>query len=162
MSTAPSMLIPTFVTSPAKPQVRPIAKTSGHAVGVGNCTTSSDMPLCARGSSIAFSFSSAADDVDDSKNHHPDPVDKVPIEREHPELFRVLTLKLPGQRKDEHDRKHRQADNYVTRVQTDQRVERGAKQVGADGQPIVINQLLPFEAGADEKDCAQSHGESPP
>src|ERR1700721_1394176 len=86
---------------------------------------------------LLFSFSSATDDVDHRKNHHPDPVDKMPIERKDPELFRMLTRNLSGQRKDEHDRKHGQADNYVTCVQADQRVERGAKEVGADGQSIV-------------------------
>ncbi len=48
---------------------------------------------------LLFSFSSAANDVDDSKHHYPDPVDKVPIEREHLELSRVLTLQLPGEGK---------------------------------------------------------------
>src|SRR5271154_3177719 len=50
----------------------------------------------------------------------------------------------------------------MARMQTDQRVVRGAKEVGADSQPIVIDQLMPFEPSAAEKDRAQNHGERPP
>ena len=111
--------MPTFVTRPAKAKVRPRASTSGHAVGAGNCTTSSDMPSCACVLFHCFYlFLSAANDVDDSKHHHPDPIDKVPIEREHLELSRVLTLELPGEGKDQHDRKHGQADDDVARMQS--------------------------------------------
>ena len=74
----------------------------------------------------------------------------------------MLTLKLPSEGKDQHDRKHGQADDDVACMQADQRVERGAKEVGADGQPIVIDQLIPFEPGAAEKDRAQNYGERPP
>src|SRR5271156_2475106 len=98
ISTAPRMLIPTLVTRPAKANVRPRASTIGNAVGAGRCTTSSDMPLCPCWSSIASLFLSAANDVDNSKNHHPDPIDKVPVEREDLKLSRVLFLDLPRER----------------------------------------------------------------
>src|SRR5580698_1762860 len=160
MSTAPRMLIPAFVTRPAKPRVKPRANTSGHAVGVGKWTTSSETSgLCGSfiGLGIAFAmasvlFLSAADDVDNGKDHHPDPVDKMPIEREHLELFGVLRFQLAQQRKNQHDRKHGQADDDVACMQTNEGIERGAKEVGADGQAVVINQLLPFEPGTDKKD----------
>ena len=51
-----------------------------------------------------YLFLSAANDVDHGKNHHPDPVDKVPIEREHLELSRVLAFQLPREGKNQHDR----------------------------------------------------------
>ncbi len=65
-------------------------------------------------------FLSAANDVDHGKDHYPDPVDKVPIEREHFELSRVLAFQLPGERKNQHNRKHGQADDDVARMQADQ------------------------------------------
>src|SRR5271154_107520 len=127
------MLIPMLVTRPAKANVRPRASTIGNAVGAGRCTTSSDMPLCPCWSSIASLFLSAANDVDNSKNHHPDPIDKVPVEREDLKLSRVLFLDLPREREDQHDQEHGQADNDMAGMQTDQGVERSSKQVGADG-----------------------------
>src|SRR5271156_449917 len=151
MSTAPSTLMPAFVTRPAKPNVRPNASTSGHAVGAGNCRTSSETFGCSCWSFIAIAlclFLSAANDVDDGKDHYPDSINKVPIEREHPELFRVLTFQLPGKGKDQHQRKHGESNDHVARMQTNQGVVRSAEKIGADGQPIVINQLLPFKRGA--------------
>ena len=53
------------------------------------------------------------------------------------------------------------AHNHVKGMQSHQRIKRGAEQVGADGQPIVIDQPMPFPRRAQQKDHAQHDGQQP-
>src|SRR5579863_2153035 len=71
-------------------------------------------------------------------------------------------FQLPGEGKDQDDRKHGQADDDMACMQADEGIERGAEEIGADSQAVLVNQLLPFEAGTNKKNRSQSHGERPP
>src|SRR5258708_17751831 len=46
-------------------------------------------------------------------------------------------------------------------MQANKRVVRGAKKICRNGQPVFVNQPVPFLASAIEKECAQGNGEQP-
>src|SRR5215469_15539411 len=47
-------------------------------------------------------------------------------------------------------------------MQPDQRIIRGAKQVGTDSQALVINQAMPLDPSFEQKNRAQQEREGPP
>jgi hypothetical protein len=50
----------------------------------------------------------------------------------------------------------------MARVKTNQRVKRRAKQIRANGQVILVNQLLPFQAGCRQELEAETDRYDPP
>ncbi len=60
------------------------------------------------------------------------------------------------------DRKSQQADGYVKRMQADQGVVGRPKQVGLDGQALVIDQVAPLAKRAGQEDRSQNDGQKPP
>src|SRR5580704_368247 len=47
-------------------------------------------------------------------------------------------------------------------MQADERVERGAEKVGADGEVVVDDEVVPLVCGATEEDAAQKDGRGQP
>ena len=93
----------------------------------------------------------SAQKVDDGKNHHPHRVNKVPVERERLKLLCVLFSSPARARENEHQRKHHQSHQNVRRVQSHQRVEGCAEEIGLDGQAFVVNKVVPFAPGRDKE-----------
>ena len=85
-----------------------------------------------------------AENVNHGEDDHPNGVDKMPIERQHFETLRVGLAHAAAQGEHESESQHDQADDNVRRVQTDQRVESSAKEIGADGKTILVDELVPF------------------
>src|SRR5262245_49351445 len=75
----------------------------------------------------------------------------MPIERQHVNAIRVLLCHAPEPCECHDCREEDQADNHVEPVQSYQRVIGGSEEVGADRQPDLINQSLPFTGGSVEE-----------
>src|SRR5580704_4000682 len=99
-------------------------------------------------------FSLTTDDVNDGEDNDPDSIDKVPVQRQDLNAFGVFFAYVAGDGENEHQQQGAQTDNHVRSMQADQRVERSAEEIGADGQPILVDQLVPLHACSDEEDGA--------
>ena len=86
------------------------------------------------------------DDVHHCKDNDPHCVDKMPVERQNLNALGVFLHEHAGESEDKHSEQHRQADDDVGRVQSDERIERRPKEIGADRQPVLIDQLVPLDA----------------
>ena len=53
--------------------------------------------------------------------------------------MRVLLFHMPRQGSNERHQQHRQADDDVGRMKANQRIERGAEEIGANRKPIDID-----------------------
>src|SRR3984893_11981935 len=158
-SIAPRTLTGAPVRSPVNISVNPEARTRGHMVAAGISIS----PLSTMGSldgSVAI-LSSAAKNVNHGKHHDPDRIDKMPVHRKHFHARRLLRPDAASQAKKEYDAKHYQTRGDVKTVQPDKRVVSGSKKVGRNGQSAFVDQPMPFLAGSEEKQTAQSNREEP-
>ena len=53
-------------------------------------------------------------------------------------------------------------DYYMSRVEPNERVERGSKEIRADGQTVLIDQLLPFKGCSSQEGRAKGNRRSEP
>ncbi len=78
-----------------------------------------------------------------------------------PMRSRVFLPHMSQRRKDHDDGQSGGADDHVKRMQPDQRIKRGAKQISADRQSLVVDQPMPFARRAQQEDHAQHDGQQP-
>src|SRR5271168_5322041 len=102
------------------------------------------------------------DDVDDGEDYDPDGVDKVPVQSQNLNALGMLFFHMPGNGKHEHDQQRSQAEDDVRGMQPHERIKRSTEEVRADRQSVVINQLVPLNAGPDKEDGAENPGQRPP
>src|SRR5207302_314324 len=131
---APKALTAGLVTRPAKSSATPKARAMGHAVGAGNSTLASALVLCGftscfktisyplAGCSFDHRFSLPSDDIHRGEHHHPDDVDKMPVERQHIDVLGVLLLHSAGQSQDHHHTEPHQTRRHVEGMQPDERI----------------------------------------
>ena len=62
---------------------------------------------------------------------------------------------FPQKRENHGQSDHEQAHRDVKGMQADERVVGGAKEIRADGQAFVVNQVMPLTARADQKNRAE-------
>src|SRR6202035_3294926 len=98
----------------------------------------------------------AADDVDESEDDDPYGIHEVPVERKHLDAFAVVRPELTGEGKEKHEPEHEQTEDYMRGMKTHQRVVGRAKEIGADGEVLVGDELVPLQAGVGQKDGAQN------
>src|SRR6185503_5741848 len=108
------------------------------------------------------SFWSASDYVNDCKDNDPDHVDEMPIEAQHVHTFGMFFFDQTGDGERHYNRQCQQSNNNVRRVQSDERVESGAKEVGLDGESFVVNQVLPLPARSKKEISSQGNRHEPP
>src|ERR1041384_8348074 len=157
ITTKPTTLTARLVTNPVNRRARPNEVTNGHGVGAG---TSMLFELSDRYSSHGI-FHSPPDNVDDGKNDNPDCIDKVPVPRNHLQTLAMHDGYEPTQTKDEYQQQKTHPYNDVAGVQSYECVERRSKQVGANRQSIVIDQLAPLDGGHGEKKTRQHNCRGP-
>src|SRR5665213_2642164 len=145
VSTSPSRLMAAFVSMPATTRLRPRASTIGQAVESGSTTSFCSWSLCACSlsecNSITIPFARLpAENVHHGEDNHPDGVHKMPIDRQHVKAFRVGLGHMSAQGEHESESQHDKSHDNVRRVQADQRIESSAKQIGADGKTMLIDE----------------------
>jgi len=86
----------------------------------------------------------------------------MPIQRQNLGSFGVFLLHITKEREDRDRCESKQANRYVKRMQTDQRVVGGTEQIGLEGQAFVVDQVPPLRRRAPEEDRAQDDCEKPP
>src|ERR1035438_3010848 len=152
---SPRMAMARFVTMPARMSETPSASTRGHAVGRGSWIAAGSVFGC--WSCMAVLWLLSAEDVDNGEDDDPDGVDKMPVEREHLDPAGVFGGEVAGEREKECQRKHDEADDDVAGVQADERVEGGAEEIGADGEAVAVDELVPLMRGAAQEDASEQH-----
>ncbi len=157
------MLTDALVSSPANSSAAPTARKNGHAVGAGSCTTtcSGRCSTDCCGVAMFFDFYRAMKYTTDSTTTQIAST-KCQYSANTPMRCSCSMRDVAQCGENHDDRQASQADDHVRRVQAHQRIKRRAEQVGADGQPFVIDQLIPLARGADDKDQPQHDGEQPP
>src|ERR1700730_11448735 len=153
MRRPPARPTPALVTRPANASVTPNARTMGQAVDAGISITLSAVPVdlfCI--SSIAPSPSY---EVHNRKHCNPHCIHEMPIEGEDCEPFTMPLVDTSGHRERQHGREHRQSNHDMGCVESNQRIEGRPEQVGADGQPIPVDQPVPLPGGTHDEDHAQ-------
>ena len=86
----------------------------------------------------------------------------MPIKGDDAEALTLPRVDPTEERKDEDRGKKKQSHYDVGRVKSDQGVERRAKEVCADGQSVMIDQLLPFNRRTCKEDCRKCDGGAQP
>src|SRR6516165_11233808 len=156
-STTPKTLTDALVRRPANIKVKPKAKTRGHAVDAGTSISTGARGLCSACSmdaSVAIFFSSAAKNVNHGENNDPHGIHKMPVHRQHVDASRLLRPNTTRQPEKQHDAQQDQSNSHVRGVQANQRVVRCSKKVRRDGEPVFVNQAVPFLAGAVQEEGA--------
>src|SRR5712671_4880379 len=105
---------------------------------------------------------SAPDDVNHGKNDHPHDIHEMPINGQYLDTFGVVGFYSSQQCESHYQKQCHETYDHVRSVQTNQRVEGGAKETAADGETVVVNQSLPFAARAEKKVGSQRNGCEPP
>src|ERR1700685_1418399 len=160
---APMMLTGALVTRPANSNATPKAATIGQAVGAGSSMLPGEPArVSVRSVPIPPTLSLASNDVNDSENHNPHCIHEMPVNRQHVDTISVLLLNIPKQRERHHCGKADKPNNHVKPVQSDQRIVCCSEQVRAYGQPIVVNQPIPFMRRPVKKCCAEYDRCKPP
>src|ERR1017187_237073 len=155
LSASPRMAMARFVTMPARMSETPSASTRGHAVGRGSWIAAGSVFGC--WSCIAVLWLLSAEEVNNGEDDDPDGVDKMPVERKHLDPAGVFGGEAAGEREDEGQRKHDEADDDVAGVQADERVEGGAEEISADGEAVAVDELVPLMRGAAEEDASEQY-----
>src|ERR1700678_4464380 len=96
---------------------------------------------------------SPSDQVNNCEHDDPYCIHEMPIEGDHTKAFALSRVHPTAQRKDEDRSKEKQSNHNVGGVESYQGVERCAKQVRADGEPVLIDQLLQFNRCVCQEDC---------
>src|SRR6516165_636878 len=157
LSTTPSRLTATLVSSPANGSVRPKANTIGHTVGAGSSTELGSFAVSVCISSAMFRSSS--DQVHHGENHDPNYVHKMPVQREHIHVLGVPLVYLARDRQKHYQPEPRQTCGHVKCMQSNQGVIGGAKKIRRNGQSLLVNQAMPLAAGANQENRAQRQGD---
>ena len=89
-------------------------------------------------------FPLPANDVDDRKNHNPDGIDEMPIHCERVYILRMLLPHCTQHGQKQNNKQAHQTHSDVERVQAHKRVVRRAKKIRGDGQPFVMDQVVPL------------------
>ena len=76
----------------------------------------------------------------------------MPIKGEHFEAFRLFRTDAPEQREHQNEHQHHQPDHDMRGVKPNERVKRSAEQIGMNGQPILIDELVPLVGSAGEEE----------
>src|SRR5712671_5964654 len=163
VSTAPSTLTDALVRSPAKSSANPTASTRGHAEEAGNSISRGPFELSLSWSAntevvIPSPDSSSGNNVNHGEDNDPDCIHKMPVQRKHIQTSGMLPADTPRQAEKEHDTEHEQTGGDVKRVQTNKRVIRGPKKTGRNGQPVFVDEAVPFPTGAVEEERAEKNG----
>src|SRR6516162_7831868 len=153
LSTTPTRLSETLVSSPANSSVRPKANTIGHTVGAGSSTELGSFAVSARISS-AMSRSSS-NQVHHGENHDPNHVDKMPVQREHVHGRGVLLVYLARDGQKHHQRQPRQTRGHMKIVQRHNGVIGGTEKVRRNCQPVLVNQAMPLAGRANQENGAE-------
>src|SRR5271154_3189060 len=120
------------------------------------------LPFVVCWSSCRFPSESASNDVNDCEHDDPNRVHEVPVERQHMRALGVFLFDETAHREG-HDNQHRQqTSNDVGRVQTDERIERRAKEVRLNRESFVVNQVLPLTTRSEEEIGSKRNGRQPP
>src|SRR5262249_1963252 len=106
-------------------------------------------------------FSSAAENVNNSKNNDPHGINKMPVHGQHVDAGRLLGPNATCQPEKQHDAQQDQSDTHVRSVQANQRVVRCSKKIRGNGQPVFVDQPVPFLTSAVQKETAENDGEQP-
>src|SRR5215469_11716572 len=153
----PRTLTEALVRRPANIKVKPKAKTRGQAVEAGTSISTGARGLCSTCStdtSVAMFFSSAAENVNDGENNDPHGIHKMPVHGQHLDASRLLRRNATCQPEKQHDAQQDQSNSHVRGVQANQRVVRCSEKVRRDGEPVFVNQAVPFLAGAVQEEGA--------
>src|SRR5262245_8712675 len=86
----------------------------------------------------------------------------MPVQSQHVDALRVIAPYLARDSERQHDGHHHETGGDVSRVQTDERVVRRAKEIRRDRQTVLVDEPMPFPTGAIEKCRAQQERERPP
>src|SRR5580700_7471892 len=86
----------------------------------------------------------------------------MPIQRKNLCALAVLRFDFAKKRENHGQSDQEQPHRDVERVQADERVVGGAEKIRADRQTFVVNQVMPFTAGADQKNRTERHSYEPP
>src|SRR5262249_46485273 len=96
-------------------------------------------------------LSSSTQNVNHSENNHPHRIHKMPVQGEHVDASGLLRANSASKREEQDNAQHDQPRDYVKGVQANQRVVRCSKKIRRDGQPVFVNQAVPFLASAVKK-----------
>src|ERR1700677_3458138 len=161
-STQPSTLTDVLVTRPANSSATPTAKMNGHAVGAGTSIS--------RRVRVSFSgvvgdgvgmYSSASKNVNHGEHHNPHGIDEMPVHREHFDVIRLLHSHTTSKAEDRNHREHDETCCDVKGMQADEREVRCSEEVGRDCESMFVNQPVPFQGRAVEKQATQRNGQQP-
>jgi hypothetical protein len=83
----------------------------------------------------------------------------VPVHGKYIDASGLFPANSARQAEEKHDAKHEQANRDVSSVQTDERVVGRSKKVSGDGETVLIDQPVPFLAGAKQKETPKSNRE---
>lgn len=86
----------------------------------------------------------------------------MPVESECLNALAVLWPNVSCERQGEHNVDHQQTHDDVGCMETDERVEGGSEEIGADGQMIPYDELVPLARSAEEEDKTKKKGGAPP
>src|SRR5215469_1939428 len=159
LSTTPTRLTATLVSSPVNSSVRPKANTIGHTVGAGSSTEVGSFAVSVRISSAMLRSSS--DQVHYGENDDPNHVYKMPVQREHIHVLGVCLVYLARERQKHYQRQPHQTRGHVKCVQPHQRVIGGAEKIRRDCQSPLVNQAMPLAGRAHQKNRAQRQCDKP-
>src|SRR5258708_31408449 len=104
---------------------------------------------------------SASENVNYGKNHNPYGIDEMPVHGQHFDVTGLLYSHTATKSEHRNDRKHDETCGDVKRVQPDKRVICCPEQVGRDGQPVLVDQPVPFLRRTKEEQTTQCNGEQP-
>ena len=74
----------------------------------------------------------------------------------------VAMLDAACETHDQDQTEKNRSDQHVAGVQSDQRKERRAEEIGADCEPFMVYQMDPFIDGPEQKSNAGGEGDKPP
>ena len=77
-------------------------------------------------------------------------------------MFGMVLGDLSQQREDKDDAKQYKPDDDVAQMQTDQRIEGRAKDIDADRETLMLDEMHPFRCGIVNKICPEKHRDAPP
>src|SRR4029450_3628402 len=76
--------------------------------------------------------------------------------------FRMSLTHRAAQTEPEHQAQHQQSNRHVPGMKADQRVVRGAKEVGPDGEVVAVAEIGPLARRGAEEERAERNGDEPP
>src|SRR6266403_2149317 len=117
------------------------------------------LPYFFYGCERCHSFSSATQNVDNSKNNDPHGIHKMPVQGKYVDASRLLWSDATSKPEKEHDAQHDQSSTHVKGMQANQRIVRCSKKVRGNSEAVLVNQAVPFLASAVQKECPKSNRE---